>query len=199
MRARKSAEILTAARELFLRDGFAATSIDAIAGAAGVSKATVYSNFADKDALLIALLAAVTEESAAILARAADVLEGDGPARDRFIALGTSVVNGVLRPEVLSLRRLAIAQASAFPEQVAEFWRRGPASTIELVAGQLERMTAAGELRAPDPREASVQLTYALTGSFQDRALLVGERPTAKQISAHVSATVDAFLRAHAA
>ncbi|MHA7985382.1 TetR/AcrR family transcriptional regulator [Rathayibacter sp. CAU 1779] len=197
MRQRKSSEILEAARELFLRDGFAATTIEAIASAAGVSKATVYSNFSDKDALLTTLLETVTTESAAILARAADGLAGDGTARERFIALGTSVVDGVLRPEVLSLRRLAVAQASAFPRQVAEFWRRGPASTVALVAAHLKRMTEAGELSTPDAMEASTQLTYALTASFQDRALLGGERPTRAQIDAHVTSTVDAFLRAY--
>jgi TetR/AcrR family transcriptional repressor of mexJK operon len=198
MRARKSAEILAAARELFLRDGYAPTSIDAIAAAAGVSKATVYSNFADKETLLTTLLATVTEESAAILARAADGLGGDGSARERFIAVGTSIVNGVLRPEVLSLRRLAIAQATAFPEQVATFWQRGPASTVELIAGHVKRMTDAGELRVGDPREASAQLAYALIGPPQDRALFTGELPTAEQAVAHVTATVDAFLRAYA-
>ncbi|NNC11976.1 TetR/AcrR family transcriptional regulator [Planctomonas sp. JC2975] len=199
MRARKSAEILAAARELFLRDGFAATSIDAIAGAAGVSKATVYSNFTDKDALLIALLEAITEELSAVFARTAKGLEGDGTPRERFIGLGTSIVNGVLRPEVLSLRRLAVAQASAFPRQVAEFWRNGPASTVELIAAHLERMAKAGELDVAEPHEASAQLTYSLTGPFQDRALLAGELPSQREIAAHVSATVDAFLRAYAA
>jgi TetR/AcrR family transcriptional regulator, transcriptional repressor of aconitase len=48
--------LLAAAREAFLRDGFARTSLDAIADAAGFSKGAVYSNFESKDALFLELL-----------------------------------------------------------------------------------------------------------------------------------------------
>ncbi|GAB3393138.1 hypothetical protein GCM10027568_21580 [Humibacter soli] len=200
MRERKSSEILAAARELFLRDGFGATSIDAIASTAGVSKATVYSNFADKNALLVALLAAVTAEATVILRRTTAGLEGDGDLRARFIAVGTALVNGVLRPEVLSLRRLAIAQASAFPTAVTEYWRNGPASTVELLTAHLERMRDSGELVVPETREAATQFAYALVGPLQDRALLAPDEPapTATAIHSHVESTVDAFLRANA-
>lgn len=200
MRERKSSEVLKAARELFLRDGYAATSIDAIAAAAGVSKATVYSNFADKEGLFVALLSAVTGESAAILEKATSGFDGDGTLRERFIAVATSLVRGVLRPEVVSLRRLAVAQASMFPDPVAQYWRQGPAATVELVATHLERMTRAGELRVPDAREAAAQFAYALLAPLQDRLLLAPgtASPSAGEITTHVEATVDAFLRAHA-
>ncbi|HET9648893.1 MAG TPA: helix-turn-helix domain-containing protein [Microlunatus sp.] len=46
------ARICAAARELFLADGYAATSIRAIASAAGVAEKTVYLQFATKSALL---------------------------------------------------------------------------------------------------------------------------------------------------
>ena len=98
------------------------------------------------------------------------------------------------------MRRLAIAQAPAFPDAVAEYWRRGPASTIELLTVHLERMTVAGELRVTNAREASSQLAYALVGPFQDRALLLPDdhTPTDASITAHVESTIDAFLLAYA-
>jgi AcrR family transcriptional regulator len=46
-------KILDAALELFAEHGIDGTSMDAIAEAAGVSKATLYSHWADKDALCI--------------------------------------------------------------------------------------------------------------------------------------------------
>jgi len=46
------ARICAAARELFLADGYAATSIRAIASAAGVAEKTVYLQFATKSAVL---------------------------------------------------------------------------------------------------------------------------------------------------
>src|SRR3954453_7151361 len=46
------ARICAAARELFMADGYAATSIRAIASAAGVAEKTVYLQFATKSAVL---------------------------------------------------------------------------------------------------------------------------------------------------
>ncbi|HET6586161.1 MAG TPA: helix-turn-helix domain-containing protein, partial [Oleiagrimonas sp.] len=47
----KRAAILAASIDLFTRQGFEGTSMDAVATAAGVSKLTVYSHFGDKDNL----------------------------------------------------------------------------------------------------------------------------------------------------
>ena len=48
-------EILVAAKELFLRDGFEATTIRRIADAVGVSAPALYLYFRDKDAIMLAL------------------------------------------------------------------------------------------------------------------------------------------------
>lgn len=47
--------ILEAAHDRFLADGYAGTSIRAVAGAAGVSEQTVYNVFGDKPSLLVAV------------------------------------------------------------------------------------------------------------------------------------------------
>jgi AcrR family transcriptional regulator len=48
--------ILTVATERFLADGYAATSMDAIAAHAGISKGTLYSRYANKELLLRAVV-----------------------------------------------------------------------------------------------------------------------------------------------
>jgi AcrR family transcriptional regulator len=50
--------LLAAAREAFIQNGFARTSLESIAEAAGFSKGAVYSNFESKDALFLELLEA---------------------------------------------------------------------------------------------------------------------------------------------
>ncbi|WP_373481371.1 TetR/AcrR family transcriptional regulator [Geminocystis sp.] len=56
MKSNEKAEvILKAAMEEFLSNGYAATSMNSIASTAGVSKATLYSYFQDKEGLFIAL------------------------------------------------------------------------------------------------------------------------------------------------
>lgn len=52
----KRAEIVTAARELFIDAGYDATPMGRLAKAAGVAANTIYWYFADKDAVLIAVL-----------------------------------------------------------------------------------------------------------------------------------------------
>jgi len=51
----RRAAVLAAARELFLLDGFAATTVTAVAERAGVSQETVYKNFGNKPGLVRAL------------------------------------------------------------------------------------------------------------------------------------------------
>jgi len=52
-RGRKFDQVLSGARDVFLRDGFEGASVDDIARAAGVSKATLYSYFPDKRLLFM--------------------------------------------------------------------------------------------------------------------------------------------------
>jgi len=53
-------KVLDAALELVAERGIEATSMDAIAAASGVSKATIYKHWKDKDALLLEMLGEVT-------------------------------------------------------------------------------------------------------------------------------------------
>jgi AcrR family transcriptional regulator len=58
-RARSSAaheKVLHAALALFSERGIEATSMDSIAAASGVSKATIYNHWADKEALLLEMM-----------------------------------------------------------------------------------------------------------------------------------------------
>jgi AcrR family transcriptional regulator len=63
-------QLLAAAQELFGRDGYTATSIDAVAAAAGMTKGAAYHHFAGKPALFRAVFAAEQQRMAAELERA---------------------------------------------------------------------------------------------------------------------------------
>jgi AcrR family transcriptional regulator len=68
--AKTRAALLETARECFLRDGYAETSLDGIALAAGYSKGAVYSNFRNKDELCLAVIDAIRADRAEALGRA---------------------------------------------------------------------------------------------------------------------------------
>ena len=66
--ARTREHVLDTAHELFLRDGFTATSIERVAEAAGYSKGAVYSNFATKNELCLAVLDRIAMQQVAHIA-----------------------------------------------------------------------------------------------------------------------------------
>lgn len=55
-KAQTRGDLLAAARRVFRREGFHGATLDAIAAEAGYTKGAVYSNFADKDGLFLAVL-----------------------------------------------------------------------------------------------------------------------------------------------
>ena len=62
--ARTRQRLVETARAMFLRDGYAATSLEKVAEEAGFSKGAVYSNFGGKDDLCLAVLDTIHEEVA---------------------------------------------------------------------------------------------------------------------------------------
>lgn len=66
-----SARLVAAARRLFGRDGYAATSTEAVAAAAGLTKGAAYHHFRNKAALFRAVFVHEQEEISAALRRAA--------------------------------------------------------------------------------------------------------------------------------
>jgi AcrR family transcriptional regulator len=73
--ARTRDRLLDTARELFLRDGYSATSLSKVAEEAGYSTGAVYSNFEGKSALALAVLDRIHEEK---LAEISAIFTSDG-------------------------------------------------------------------------------------------------------------------------
>jgi len=71
--ARTREQLVSTAKDLFLRDGYGPTSLERVADAAGFSKGAVYSNFRNKNELCLAVLDAIHAEQ---VARIAELLQG---------------------------------------------------------------------------------------------------------------------------
>jgi TetR/AcrR family transcriptional regulator, mexJK operon transcriptional repressor len=199
MAGRKGALILDTARQMFLERGYYATSLDDVAAASGVSKTTVYNNFADKEGLFSAVVLAVTERAEQIISELAATLSADEPLAARLTAVARALAYGVLNPAVVQLRRLAIAEALRFPGIVTAYWERAPARTLALLTESFTQLAARGELDIDDPAAAAAIFAYAVLGLYQDQALLQPSRPLDRaDLDRHVSQVVAAFLRAYA-
>ncbi len=88
-RGRRTREaLLTAARSVFEEQGFGATRMSDIAGAAGVAHGTVYTYFETKEAVLAAVVQEVIDDLLASLraSAAADPLERISDANARYLA-----------------------------------------------------------------------------------------------------------------
>jgi AcrR family transcriptional regulator len=67
--ARKRRAILSAATVVFLREGFAGTTMDQVAALAEVSKLTIYRHFSDKSALFTAVVVSTVDEPSDLSSR----------------------------------------------------------------------------------------------------------------------------------
>lgn len=192
----KGAAILEAAKRLFPRNGFAGISMDQIAAEAGVSKLTVYSHFGDKEALFAAAIRAKCDELLP-----ADLFEVSyqGPLRAQLTAIGSGFFALISSEEAVSTHRMMIAPGNADDPLRKLFWEAGPKRTQDDFCSFLQARMQAGELEIEDPACAARQFFTLLKGELHTR-LLCGlcARPTRSEVTAHIDAAVDMFLRAYA-
>lgn len=192
----KRAAILEAAKQLFVREGFAGVSMDQIAAEAGVSKLTVYSHFGDKEALFGAAIRAKCEES---LPDTLFQLELKGPLRAQLKAIAGGFFALISSEEALSTHRMMISPGNADDPLRRLFWEAGPQRTHTHFAAFLQARVAAGELEISDTQLAAEQFFALIKGELHARMLCgLCAKPQRGDVAAHVDACADLFLRAYA-
>lgn len=191
----KRQAILDAATRRFLRQGFAATTMDAIAAEAGVSKLTVYAHFADKDNLFQAIVQARCN-SYNRPERFDDYV--DLAPRKALTEMGRNFLALLLNREVLQLYGVITAEAARRPKIAELFYAAGPERLTALFVDYFRRATAKGGFAIDDPTVAADQFLSLLKGSLHFRATLsLRPRATAAEIRAQVKQSVDLFLRVY--
>ena len=192
----KRLAILEAAKKLFPRQGYDATSMDAIAAEAGVSKLTVYSHFNDKESLFSA---AVTERCEEQLPHATFELGPDsGPIRARLGEIALRCHALVNSEEAIQLHRMMAARAHADVRLAQLFFEAGPSRLLGEFETLLVRADAAGLLRVEHPRQAAEHF-FCLVKGLSHMQVLIGARPplSTDQAHAHVESVVELFLKAY--
>jgi AcrR family transcriptional regulator len=139
---RSREEVLRAAREMFLAKGYAATTVPAVAQAAGVSAQNVYKAFGNKPGLLKGVFdfsIADDDQPVSMLQRSALTQIRDEPDARRKLALYGQFVAEV-SPRHVPIQLLARAAATNDPG-AAEIWQ-------QLCAERLHGMTLFGQALA---------------------------------------------------
>lgn len=190
----KRAAILEAAKCLFLREGYAGTSMEAVAAAAGVSKPTVYSHFADKGTLFSV---AVQVESEALLPLSAFTLEGADSLERVLRDIGKAFIGLINSPEAVGLHRLMTAQVGQDNDMARLFFEAGPQPVLDEMERLLARAHQQGLLRVADAALAAEQFFGLLQGCHHMQVLIGYREPLSEEeVERRVSESTALFLRA---
>jgi TetR/AcrR family transcriptional repressor of mexJK operon len=198
---RTRAAVIDAARTLFLRQGYAGTTMEDIAAVAGLAKRTLYNNYSTK-AALFALIAADAITYAEQFARGLheEFTVGITAAKleTTLYDLGEKLALGIARPEVFALRRLLIGEARTFPGFARGYFDRAPGAVLEALASGFAHLGERGLLRLSDAQCAAAQFAYLVAGELLDRGVLAGTIPSRRQIMAGAREGVATFLARYA-
>lgn len=146
-------EILTAALECFVENGFNATRLDEVARRAGVSKGTVYLYYESKEALLRAVVQEMVvpeiEQFEAIVA------QYQGTAESLLRELVTTWWKRVGESNLNGIPKLVIGEAHNFPELAEYFVKEVVQRARRMFTHVLEMGMDQGEFRRMNPQYAT--------------------------------------------
>ena len=190
----KREAILDAATTLFYERGIGATTMEAVAERAAVSKMTVYSHFPDKAALLKASF----ERNISSIRLPELTDKADLPTSiEALNALGERLVSFLTRPEIVKTGDLMAVTAAEHPALAAAFYAAGPAAVAAMLIRFLRSLDARGLISVDAVDLTAEQLISAWLGVSQlKQSLGVAGPPSAEVISRNVRHATEAFIRA---
>lgn len=185
-------DIRAAALELFLEHGYEGASLDAIAAAAGTTKATLYARFGSKEALFVAVLHWATQRP--------DWPVAEPPAPDpadleaALTQIADAAARRALHPSMIKLSRIAIAQAERFPDiaraaSAAGAWQRRE-SIVELLRHHAET----GAIVADEP-EILAEHFIAMVAGTPARMASFGVTRSAASQQRRRRVAIELFVR----
>lgn len=193
----KREAILAAATDVFLREGYARASVDAIAAAAGVGKQTIYGHFGDKQRLFLAVVEEARVSVGAGAPAMAELVTDTGEPKADLRVAGERLLRAITAPQVSALHRLTIAESAHHP-QLQRSWRDdgATAAVIDVVARYLSTLGQRRQLDVPTPELTARQWLMLLTAEAQVRSLR-GLQPLSERDLADIAEeTTDLILRA---
>jgi AcrR family transcriptional regulator len=195
----KRDQILAGARRVFLSDGFAAASTDAIAAEAKVSKRTLYVYYPSKEELFAGVMRELTIENPQ--SRALESMEEMAPGSEEelrrdLLELATKIVTTMMQPDYLALLRTTIADTHRFPQLGGLFRATVPERAMRSFAVFIERSRERGVVGSGVDGETAARmfvgplLTYAVLDG------LLAEGPPRLPAQGMIEDIVDLYMKA---
>jgi TetR/AcrR family transcriptional repressor of mexJK operon len=189
--------MIEAAARLFAERGFDATSMDALAAAAGVTKPTLYRHFDNKEALFAAALQSLLER---LPSPETMILNRSGTLRQRMTAIAYDALRLGTGPLMSSLHRMLSLPRDSASYRAERFWD----SNLQPYHDAMQRLLAAerdaGRLDVVDVARAASHFFSIIAGEPMVRLFLTGDASMREgEVDEYADAAVDAFLRAYQA
>lgn len=181
--------LLTTAEGLFMRRGFASTTMDDIASAAGISKKTLYRLFESKLDLFRAIIQRRPPRQGS-----AEEPDGDQRPAAQLKLWLRRIASVALSPREVALQRLVVREALVAPDLARVFadaiLDRGPNGLVN----SLGNATLRPPLRACDPHEVADMLIGVAFGGSHFRLMIGDEfRLDAETIDRRIDVAVRLF------
>ncbi|MEL7211466.1 MAG: TetR/AcrR family transcriptional regulator [Pseudomonadota bacterium] len=196
-RGRKFDQVLEGARKVFMTDGYEGASVDDIAKAAEVSKATLYSYFPDKRLLFMEV---ARLECCRQTDRALEVIDMSQPIRDVLCDMCQHMMKFFLSPFGQRVFRICVAESDRFPELGREFYESGPEHVASSIMEYFDEAIERGELKIEDTHLAAHQLIELCKADLFPRLVFgIDTEFSDEEINRVVTGAVDMFLARYAA
>lgn len=191
-KGRKVEQVLAGAHHVFMAEGYEGANVDAIAKAAGVSKATLYSYFSDKRALFAAVAQAACEEQTRLALRFASE---EGDFAEQLYKGCRSFMEFMFSPFGVQMYRTVVAEAARFPEFGQQFWATGPGMAHAEMVKMFREAADEGFVDIDDFELAAETLTELCKTYIHPRLILgVIARPEPSDIDRIARHAVEVFL-----
>jgi len=188
----KRQNIIKGATELFLKHGFHIVSMDKIAKAAPVSKATLYKYFKSKDALL----AAVIDDLCADLWQSMDEVTMNLSIENNLKKIASAFVDLIFSEQGIAIYRLVVAECYEFSQLGELVYQTGPKSALSQLEQYLTEINQQQQVTITDVSFAADSFFSVLKGELHFQCLLgIKPLPTAIEKENHINQIVSFFLQ----
>ena len=191
----RRAAIVEIAKRSFVEQGYAGTTMSAIAAELGGSKGTLWSYFASKEELFAAVL---DEATTAFRGQLDDVLRTRSTLAETVRGFCRSFIEKITSIDGMSLHRMVVAESGRFPEVGKIFSSRGPEPVRQLLTDYFADQIGKGALRRDDPLHVATVLVSLCMGHLYQRTIWENAIVTAQEIDDEASYVAEVFLRAFA-
>ena len=188
----KSEAILKAAKALFLKNGYAATTMDDVAKKAGLTKQTVYSYYRNKDVLFQVMILSLCERKTPA---DADYIPDDVPFETLMTNIGSKLLDLITSAEVLATTRLVIAESERHPKVAKAYYESGTQQIVHMISGFLQVMNKRGVTAIPNTESAASYFLAMIKGQHYVRMILRVKPASSEAMKlAHVKECVRIFV-----